>query len=400
MSVLAASLAGVLSAAGIWEYRRHLSSVRAIPARIHVNGTRGKSSVTRLIAAGLRAGGIRTFAKTTGTEPRMIFPDGREEHIPRPGRANIIEQLKVFRRAAQEQCQAIVIECMALQPHIQWLAEHRIVKSTLGVITNVRADHLDVMGPTVQDVARFLCATIPPGGLVFTAEREHLGIVEERAAAAGAKVVACTEDEVTEQEIRTFDYIEHRENVALALRVAMHCGVARAAALEGMRRCTPDPGVLRLHRIRFFQKEIEFANAFAANDRDSTLRIFRRLGVGSRPGRRTIVIFNSRGDRIQRAEQFADMIASDMAAVDTVILTGDLTGAVVNRAIRHGAPEEKIVDLGDVAEEQVNMVFEAVLDATPERSLVVGVGNIGGLGHSIVHYFQNRGEDRHGAAAS
>ena len=41
----------------IYEYWRHQRNVNAIPIRIHVNGTRGKSSVTRLIAAGLRAGG-------------------------------------------------------------------------------------------------------------------------------------------------------------------------------------------------------------------------------------------------------------------------------------------------------------------------------------------------------
>jgi poly-gamma-glutamate synthase PgsB/CapB len=263
----------------------------------------------------------------------------------------------------------------------------------------VRADHLDVMGPTVADVARFLSATIPPSGTLFTAEHDLLPVLEEKAASLGTKVIASAESEVTDAEIRSFGYVEHRENVALALRVAAHFGVARAAALEGMRRCTPDPGVLRVHRIRYFQKEIEFANAFAANDRDSTLMIFKRLGLGSVPGRRSIVIFNSRGDRIQRAEQFADMIAADMGRVDAVVLTGDLTGAVVNRAIRHGAPEEKIVDLGDLREEQVNLVFEAVLDATPEKALVVGVGNIGGLGHAIVHYFQNRGEDRHGSAA-
>jgi len=395
VSAIAASLAASLSLYGWWQYRTHLRHVAAIPARIHVNGTRGKSSVTRLIAGALRAGGKRTFAKTTGTEPRMIFPDGREEHIFRPGRANIIEQLMVFRRAAEEQCDAIVIECMALQPFIQWVAEHRIVRSTIGVITNVRADHLDVMGPAVEDVARFLCNTVPRDGVVFTAEHDLLPVLREEAARRGSEVIASEESDVTEAEIRSFSYVEHRENVALALRVAAHCGVAREAALEGMRRCTPDPGVLRVHRIDYFHKRIEFANAFAANDRDSTLMIFRRLGVGAVPGRKDIVIFNSRGDRIQRAEQFADMIAADMQDIDTVILTGDLTGAVTNRAIRHGAPESKLVDLGDLRPEQVTMVFEAVLDATPECAIVVGVGNIGGLGHEIVHYFQNRGEERH-----
>ena len=45
----------------------HRLYLKRITIRIHVNGTRGKSSVTRLIAAGLREGDITTCAKTTGT---------------------------------------------------------------------------------------------------------------------------------------------------------------------------------------------------------------------------------------------------------------------------------------------------------------------------------------------
>ena len=50
-----------LVAYGIIEYRRHQNIIYEIPIRIHVNGTRGKSSVTRLIGAGLRAGRINTI---------------------------------------------------------------------------------------------------------------------------------------------------------------------------------------------------------------------------------------------------------------------------------------------------------------------------------------------------
>jgi len=67
----------------ILEYRRHSRKVAAIPIRIHVNGTRGKSSVTRLIAAGLRAGNVKTVAKITGTQPRVVLSDGREAAIIR-----------------------------------------------------------------------------------------------------------------------------------------------------------------------------------------------------------------------------------------------------------------------------------------------------------------------------
>src|SRR4030088_1393476 len=80
-----------------WRHRRLL---RAIPMRIHVAGTRGKSTTTRLIAAALRAGGRCVVAKTTGSEPRLILPDGRDDIWQRRGPATIREQLRFVRRAA------------------------------------------------------------------------------------------------------------------------------------------------------------------------------------------------------------------------------------------------------------------------------------------------------------
>ena len=57
---------------GFWEHRNHQRNLDSIPVRIHINGSRGKSSVTRLIGAGLRAGGKRLLTRTTGTKPRII----------------------------------------------------------------------------------------------------------------------------------------------------------------------------------------------------------------------------------------------------------------------------------------------------------------------------------------
>ena len=79
-------------------HRRNLSR---IPIRIHVNGTRGKSSVVRLIAGGLREGGIVTCAKTTGTLARMILPDASEYPVFRPAGANVIEQIRIVSDGSQ-----------------------------------------------------------------------------------------------------------------------------------------------------------------------------------------------------------------------------------------------------------------------------------------------------------
>ena len=60
-----AGLLGGLLALGGWERVQRDRAHAAIPTRIHVNGTRGKSTVTRLIAAALRASGC---------------PDHRQDH--------------------------------------------------------------------------------------------------------------------------------------------------------------------------------------------------------------------------------------------------------------------------------------------------------------------------------
>ena len=143
-----------------------------------MNGTRGKSSVTRLVAAGLREGGLKTFAKTTGTAPRVIDSEEKDRIIHRLRLPSIGEQVKLLNYFSKQQPDAVVIECMAVQPQYQWIAEHQMVKSHIGVITNVRPDHLDEMGPTEEDVARSLCNTVPVNSILITGEDQKPYILE------------------------------------------------------------------------------------------------------------------------------------------------------------------------------------------------------------------------------
>jgi len=388
IGIPAALLLG-LATYGVWESRRHSANLDAIPIRIHVNGTRGKSSVTRLIAAGLRAGGRRVFAKTTGTMARMILPDGSEIDVYRVGRPNIIEQTRIVRRAVEEGAEALVMECMAVAPELQPIAEERLVRSTVGVITNARADHLDVMGPTVDDAARVLARTLPRGSVAFTAERDRFRLLEEEAGRRGSRLVFAEAGSVSPSEVDRFSYVEHAENVALALAVCAHLGVGRADALRGMITATPDPGVLRRERVRVGTKDVTFVNAFAANDPDSTRLIWERLGLDkAQPGVQRIVLANCRDDRIQRSEQIAALVARGLNA-DHVVLSGQGTAVVAFQAVKQGLDPGRITDLGGYSAEQV---YERVLALVERRGVVVGIGNIVGLGQEIVLHFRNRSE--------
>ena len=389
--ILCASMTAALAAYGVWETLSHLANLRRIPQRIHVNGTRGKSSVTRLIAAGMRAGGIRTFSKTTGTMARMIDPDGRETDVYRIGRPNIIEQTRIVRRAVEDGAEAIVIECMAVAPELQPLSELRLIQSTIGAITNCRADHLDVMGPTTDDVARHLAQTCPQNGHLFTAERERLAILEGVARTRGTEVHVTDAQDVGAADLAGFGYFEHAENVALALAVCAHLDIPRATALAGMHRMSPDPGALRRYTVHSGDKTVEFVNAFAANDPDSTLLIWQRLGLDRpTPGRLRIVLANCRPDRLQRSGQIAELVAKRLNA-DLVILSGEGTDLVAFQTVRNGRDPATIHNLGG---RDAEYVYEHVLAHVRESAVVLGIGNIVGLGEEIVLHFDNRAVQR------
>jgi len=56
-----------------------------------VSSTRGKSSIVRLPAAALRGAGLRVAAKTTGSLPSLLLPDGTERVLRRLGPPTILE---------------------------------------------------------------------------------------------------------------------------------------------------------------------------------------------------------------------------------------------------------------------------------------------------------------------
>ena len=91
----------LLTALGAWETWRHARHRRRIPIRVHVNGSRGKSSVSRLIAAGLRGGGLRVVAKTTGSAACVSHVDGSETPVRAARRP---EHPRAARRSSAARC--------------------------------------------------------------------------------------------------------------------------------------------------------------------------------------------------------------------------------------------------------------------------------------------------------
>jgi poly-gamma-glutamate synthase PgsB/CapB len=340
------------------------------------------------VGAGLRAGGISTITKVTGTFPRLIIEDGTETYIYRKSSANIIEQLSIVKFAAQRKAQALVMECMALQPQYQSITENKMIHSNLSVMTNVRLDHVDIMGHSLSEIAETMGRTIPKNEHLFTSENIILQTLKEMADKRNTETHFVNQEIVSKEEMNGFSYIEHRENVALALAICEYLKIDRETALKGMYQAIPDAGVLRRFRVVAFQKQLFFYNAFAANDPDSTYMVWQKIKdeIGVEGIR--IVLLNTRQDRLDRARQLAEMVASKLGKeIDYLILIGQSTEVVENMSVHYGFPQKKIINLGWTTPAKV---FEEVLSITSSISTTLGIGNMGGMGADTADYFENR----------
>lgn len=331
------------------ENRRHEHNLAQLSLRIHVNGTRGKSGVTRLIAGGLRVGGRKVVAKTTGTAAQLILPDGSEEPLQRRGPANIRENIGLINKAVALGADTIVFECMALQPELQNFCERRLIKSHIGVITNVRADHEDVMGKGLANIAAALANTIPQNGTLVTtpAAAELLA-----AHLQGTGMVVADERELPAAALEGFPYPVVPENVALALKVCNLAGVDTATALAGMRQAAPDAGNLHLCTVTLAGQKVQLIDALAANDPDSTAWLWEQY-VGR--GKQAVVLLNCRPDRKLRTVQLCELLGKVTAGTEkikplasTFILTGDVTFAK-HLLHKQNYPEQQIFTLTNSA---------------------------------------------------
>lgn len=368
--------------------RRHESLLKSIPIRIHINGTRGKSTVTRLIAAGLRAGGIRTIAKTTGTSPRIILEDGSECMIIRRNGASIGEQIHAIEFAAGRNAQAVVLECMAVNPEYQWICEHKIIKSGIGVITNVRMDHTDLMGSSLRQIASCLANTIPQNGTLVTAETRCLETLKSRAEQLGTTVCRVEPSGVSDQEISEFSYPSFKDNISVALSVCGLLGIDRTTALSGMHAALPDPGVLQVCKAVFGQKEVVFINALAANDVASTRQLWDAAVLGAGSAQKAL-LFCSRKERSARNAEFVSAMTSGWN-FDMLILAGEGTTAIRRRLLARKIQPSRIVDLGML---NIDAIPDRILSCLSEESMVFAAGNIIGIGEAVADYFYKRGTD-------
>ena len=314
----------------------------------------------------------------------MIDAKGIDRIIHRLRKPSIGEQVRLLKYFSNENPDVVVMECMAVQPQYQWISEHQMVKSDIGVITNARPDHLDEMGPTEEDVAKSLCNSIPTNGTLITAEEKHKSILQSVANSNKSDIIFSDESTITMDELNKFKYIEHPQNIAIALDVCDKMGIKRDIALKGMHSVQPDLGALIVWKLKVDGGYIQFVNGMAANDPVSTLQIWKFVIDRYPANTGTAVFFNSRDDRPIRTKQMLELTFKEIKP-DYFIIRGDKIDSKIQR-LAHYSPDTKVQTFR--LNEQLEKTTDAIL-TLPDDVLVYAIGNQVGEGQEILQKLSN-----------
>lgn len=385
---------------GVKEKRRNEDNIKNLPIRVNVNGIRGKSTATRLITGVLAEAGYKVVGKTTGTSPRLIYWDKDQEEVIRRAvtGANIKEQIQVVNKAREVGAEALVCECMAVNPVYQDVYQNDIFKANITVIVNVLEDHLDLMGPTTDEIALAFTNTIPYDGYLVVDNGPYVDFFTKVCEERNTKIVVADNSKIPEGLVEQFKYTIFEDNISLALAVAEVLGIDHETAFEGMLAAHPDPGAAT--RVEIEKDGVVqgmFVNGFAANEPSSTLAIWDKVKETLPNTQNPIILFNGREDRIDRTEQFIEDCFPFFKEDVTLVAMGEGT-ETITCAIENGELDniKEYIDLSDLS---IDELMEELYEMSKDR-VIFGIGNIHGDADILLQdmfniYINDEDDDEH-----
>ena len=390
--LLALTLVGL---AGLVGERIRLERRRkVIPLLIAVTGTRGKSSVTRMLAAVLRVGGRRVLAKTTGSEATLVLPDGSERKIRRRGPPSIIEQKRIIKLAAQLGVDAAVIEVMSIHPENHVVESRRLLKPDLVLVTNFRVDHTAALGATREAVASVLALDVPPGARVLVSRSECLPTFRTSVEDEGGELieVPAGKSSTLRGGDPTAATYRFGENLDLVWAAAQALGIDDRSIHAGIDRSRGDIGSLRVWRHQQDGLQPCFlVNAFAVNDPESTALVFDRVtGALKREADLCVGLLSLRPDRGDRTLQWLTALREGFLERFERLYVMGLHARAFERRLKR-ASRRTSVEVLEVKgpEETTRMVMSSIRQA---RGLVFGFGNMAGPGEALIAHWNAIGE--------
>ncbi len=360
-------------------------NLKSIPLRICVTGTRGKSSVVRMLVSILKEDGKRVLGKTTGSKAGFILPNGEEIDVRRRGLTSIIEQKGLIKKAANLNADCFVAEIMSIHPENHFIESQRILKPNIVVITNVRRDHIDAMGKTGEEIAGVFALDITKKSTVFIPEKENRDILLTAVKNAGGRLIRVKQGQ--SDPIQSIEKRGFPENIYLVNALCKHLDINPTSIINGLKKVKYDSGAFKVwkHRSKETQKTYFLANGFAANDPESTFNIISKINEIFPSARGKLVgLLSLRVDRGDRTIQWIEALKNGGIDHFKCIYVTGTHAKIVKRKLK------KIIIL---KEKLPGKIMDAVTNDSDDRAVIFGFGNIKGVGGLLINYWNKIGEE-------
>ncbi len=352
--------------------------INSLDIRILVNGTRGKSSVTEFITAALNASGKNTIGKITGIIPTLFFHNGAKKIIKRFNGARVQEQIKVVKFASLNKANALVLECMSIQPELQKF-ESTWFKPHVYVLTNILNDHQEELGLNEEEQAKAICSAIPYNSIVVTNEKRFLEMVKSFALQRNSTVYTCSNISLqTPFNSETFV----TDNIIIALKVCEVLNIDQNVSEKAILKVIENFPPIHTEYISG-NKKIKFLNAFGANDVTSTEKILEVFKDKCGPIKNPIFVFNSRSDRPYRTIKFAQWLCT-INNIFHIYLIGNHSLKAKKEVINRGISESKIKVL---TRNELDELFTDINEYEKGDLSIIGIGNVADEGFQIINHF-------------
>jgi hypothetical protein len=243
------------------------------------------------------------------------------------------------------------------------------------------------MGETETEIASVLRLDVPSTASVYVPEefRYLLDLPSPGVKSVRISSVRTGCSDPLRAALKERQMTEFTENLDLVASVVRDLGVPDDIASRGIENAHHDIGKFRVWSYRIGGKRIFLVNAFAANDPDSTMRIYEkaRQSLAAAPALFTGLL-NLRYDRPDRTVQWIEALQEKASSHFKNLYVVGGHSHVVRRKVKsasilpYSSPDE---------------ITNVIAESMEEDGILFGFGNIGGAGRALVEHWQRLGEE-------
>ena len=279
---------------------------------------------------------------------------------------------------------------MSLQPENHYVESRQIFKPNIVIITNIRRDHTDTVGESLEEIAEVFCLDIPSNAKVFLHENEYREVFQKTADEMGS-TLNLVQDSISSEILKMDPDLKisgFQEDLDIIYSAGKVLNISDEQILKGIRKTKQDIGMLKIWKFKSEtgEKSNYFVNCFAANDPESTFQAVSSVQkILKHESQKKIGLLNLREDKTDRTLQWIEALKRTQNIFNKVYVIGAHAN-IFRRKVKNKNIEVLKID-------SPQTITRKLLSENEDKSTIFGIGNMAGVGKNLVEFWDKTGDD-------